>query len=90
MSYALILFYPYIQIVIDKIGTKTEIGIGIATGGIVHAVEIAESAPVLAPKIAETEKEVIRRRKTVALGEENRLCIGMYHRLVLNTLLLCR
>lgn len=89
MSYALIL-YLYIQIVIDKIGIKTEIGIGIATGGIDHAVGIAESAPVPAPKIAEIEKEVIRQRRVVAPGEENHLCIGMYRRLVLNTLLLCR
>lgn len=79
-----------IQIVIDKIEIKIEIGIGIATGGIDHAVEIVESAPVLAPRIAETERGVIRRRRAAAPGEENRRCIGMCRRPVSNTLLPCR
>jgi len=76
--------------VIDKIGIRTEIGIGIVTGGIDHAVEIAESALVLVPKIAEIGKEVVRRRRVVAPEEENHLCIGTCHRLVSNTLLLYR
>ncbi|KYQ49698.1 Splicing factor U2AF 50 kDa subunit [Trachymyrmex zeteki] len=68
-------------IVIDKIGIRTEIGIETVTGGIDHAVGIAESALVLAPKNAETEKEVIHRKRVVALEEESHLCIGMYHHL---------
>lgn len=75
---------------IDKIVIKTEIVIEIVIGGTDHAVGIAESALVLAPKIAETEKEVVRRRRVEALEEESHLCIGMYHHLVSNILLLCR
>jgi hypothetical protein len=76
--------------VIGKIVIRTEIGIGIAIGGIVHAVEIVESALVPVPKIAETENGATRRRRAAAPGEENHLCTGMCHRPVLNTSLLCR
>ena len=75
---------------IDKIGIRTEIVIEIVTGDTDHAVGIAESVLVLAPKIAETEKEVVRRRRIGALEEESHLYIGMYHHLVSNILLLCR
>ncbi|KYN08639.1 Splicing factor U2AF 50 kDa subunit [Cyphomyrmex costatus] len=72
---------PEICIVIDKIGIRTEIGIEIAIGDIDHAVGIAESVLVLALKIAETEREVVHRRRVVVLEEESHLCIGMYHHL---------
>lgn len=74
----------------DRIGIKIEIEIEIVIGDIDHVAEIVESDRVLAPRIVEIEREVIRPRKVVALGEENLLYIGTYHHLVLNILLLCR
>jgi len=76
--------------VIGRIGIRTENEIGIATGDIGPAVEIAESDLVLVPRIAEIGRGVVPRRRIAAPEEENRPCIGMCRHLVLNTSLLCR